>query len=169
MKRLLNVLDSVIGIGSGQVAAWIAFVMMLLMITEVFARYLFHSPLLVSNELSGYMLVAITFIGLGYTWTRKGHVRITFVVERLPGKVRNWLRLANIIIAIAFTGILVRASYGLVQSSLRFGDRSEEWLRTPQAWPQLALIAGSVMLLLALVCDFIEAVKAARTTRGKAS
>lgn len=169
MKRLLKVFEAVVSVGSGEVAAWVVFVMMALILVDVFARYLFASPLLITNEFSGYMMVAITFIGLGHTWAKKGHVRITFGVSMLPARARNWLRLVVVIIAIVFVGILVRASYGLVQSSVRFGDRSEEWLHTPQAWPQLVLIIGSIMLLLALVCELVETIRATRTTQGEAS
>ena len=169
MKRLLSILNAVISIGSGEIAAWILFLMMAIVVVDVFARYVFAFSLLISVELSGYMLVAITFIGLGHTWAKKGHVRITFAIELLPAKARNWLRVVVVVIAIAFTAVFARASYNLVTESLRFGDRSEQWLRTPQVWPQLALLVGSIVLLLALICDLVETIRAARISKGEAS
>ena len=143
--------------------------MMLMMLIEVFARYVFDAPLLISTEFSGYMLVAITFIGLGYTWRKKTHVRIKFAVQLLPVKARNWLRVTTIIIAMVFTGFLIKASQGLLSYSLRYGKKSEEWLHTPLVWPQTVLLIGSVVLLLALICELVEAIRASRTPGEEAS
>ena len=42
-----------------------------LVVVDVFMRYVMHRPLMVADEISAYMLVALSFLGFAYTW-RKG-------------------------------------------------------------------------------------------------
>ena len=53
---------------------------------EVVTRYVLHQPLILCDEFGGYSLFAITFLGLAYCAKEKGHIRITFLVERMSAE-----------------------------------------------------------------------------------
>ena len=72
----------------GYVSGWLVPAMMLLVAVEVFMRYVLHDPAMVADEFSAYMLVALSYLGLSYTWRQGGHVRITLLVSRLPVQAR---------------------------------------------------------------------------------
>jgi TRAP-type C4-dicarboxylate transport system permease small subunit len=133
-------------------------VLMFMILIEVLTRYILQSPLSVAEEYGGYMLVAITFLGLGYTWKERGHVRVEWVINALSLKVQSWLRLITLIMATAFALIMIKASYDLVSYSYLFGTRSGSWLRTPLIWPQIVLILGAVLLFIQLIAELIRAV-----------
>ena len=59
---------------------------MVMLLVEVLTRYILRSPLSIAEEMGGYLLVSITFMGLAYTWKEKGHVRVTLIFSRLPEK-----------------------------------------------------------------------------------
>ena len=113
------------------------------------------------------MLVAITFIGLAYTWKEKGHVRVLLLVSRLPEKTRHFLRFVTLLFAVAFCFPLIKACYDLLQDSLLFEARSGSWMRTPLVYPQTVLIIGAVLLLLQLIAEVIKAVIALKKPKGK--
>ena len=157
-QRLVRFIDTVSLILGGHLMGWLLMVLMFMILIEVLTRYILQSPLSVAEEYGGYMLVAITFLGLGYTWKERGHVRVEWVINALSLKVQSWLRLITLIMATAFALIMIKASYDLVSYSYLFGTRSGSWLRTPLIWPQIVLIIGAVLLFIQLIAELIRAV-----------
>ncbi len=142
---------------SGYLQAGIIFFLMAMLLVEVLTRYILRSPFSIADEMGGYLLVSITFMGLAYTWKERGHVRVSLLVSRLPDKFANLLRFITLILATVFTIPLIKACYDLISDSLLFESRSGSWLRTPLAYPQTILLIGATMLFLQLVAEIIKA------------
>ena len=157
-QRLVRFIDTVSVLLGGHLMGWLLMVLMFMILVEVLTRYILRSPLSIAEEYGGYMLVAITFLGLGYTWKERGHVRVEWVINALSPKVQGWLRLITLIMATAFAMVMIKASYDLVSYSYLFGTRSGSWLRTPLMWPQIVLIIGAVLLFIQLIAELIRAV-----------
>ena len=157
-QRVVRVIERVSVLLGGHFMGWLLMVLMFMILVEVLTRYILQSPLSIAEEYGGYMLVAITFLGLGYTWKERGHVRVEWVINALSLKVQSWLRLITLIMATAFALIMIKASYDLVSYSYLFGTRSGSWLRTPLIWPQIVLIIGAVLLFIQLIAELIRAV-----------
>lgn len=160
MGRLVQVIESVIDFLSGQVQGILLFLLMCLVLVDVTTRYALQNPLSVAEEYGAYMLVAITCMGLAYTWKEKTHVRIEVLVDKLPLRARRVLRLVTLILAFLFTLFMIPAAYQLVSFSFMFGTRSGGWLRTPIAWPQITILIGALLLFFQLIVEIIKAVKA---------
>lgn len=157
-QRVVRLIERVSVLLGGHLMGWLLMVLMFMILVEVLTRYVLQSPLSIAEEYGGYMLVAITFLGLGYTWKERGHVRVEWVINTLSLKVQSWLRLITLIMATAFALIMIKASYDLVSYSYLFGTRSGSWLRTPLIWPQIVLIIGAVLLFIQLIAELIRAV-----------
>lgn len=160
MRKLVNVIEKVTDIIGGHLQGWIVFFLMVMVLVEVLTRYILQSPLSIADELGGYLLVAITYIGLAYTWKEKGHVRVELLTNMLPVKVREWLRFITLIMATVFCWPLIMGSYQLLMDSMLFGEKSGSWLRTPLVYPQSVLLVGSVLLLVQLFAELIKATMA---------
>ncbi len=157
LRRVVRAMD-LLSDGVGHLMGWLVFLLMALILVEVFTRYVLPSaPIAVADEMGGYALVAVTFLGLGYTWKEGGHVRVEFLVNVLPPGVQRALRLATLLIATVFAAVMVKASYDMVSFTVMFGTRSGSWLRIPMQWPQLSLIVGSVLLFLQLLAELVKA------------
>lgn len=159
MDKLFRVVEWISHYVSGVLMAWSIFILMLMVLVEVVTRYIMNQPLSLADEYGGYMLVAMTMIGLAYTWKEKGHIYVDLVVNRLPASLQIKFRLVTLILAMALSVLLVVASWELVSQSFLFGARSGSWLRTPLAWPQMTLVLGTVLLVAQL---FVEIVRMAR-------
>jgi TRAP-type C4-dicarboxylate transport system permease small subunit len=160
MKILLGIvkiIEKVTDVLSGHLQAGIIFFLMVMLLVEVLTRYILRSPLSIADEMGGYLLVTITFMGLAYTWKEKGHVRVSLLINRLPDKFAHPLRFITLILATVFTLPLIKACYDLISDSLLFESRSGSWLRTPLAYPQIFLLIGAIMLFLQLVAEIIKA------------
>ena len=158
MNRFIRIIEVISGV-SGQFMGWLIFIMMVMILIEVLTRYILRSPLAIGDEFGGYILVAITYVGLAYTWKMGGHVRIEFLFNKLPMKLQKKLRLGMIILATIFTFVIIKASYELISFSYQLGTRSGSWLRIPVIWPQLVLIIGSILLLFQLIAEVMKAIK----------
>jgi TRAP-type C4-dicarboxylate transport system permease small subunit len=76
-----------------------------LTIANVFSRTLFGESLAFTEELSQFLIIAVTFIGLSYAASRGRHIRMTAIYDQLPIRWRK----ALMIISSGFTGILMAA------------------------------------------------------------
>ena len=67
-------------------------VMAFLMAAGALMRYLFNSPIAFADEVSGLMLLGITFLGLAYVEKDNAHIRIEMLFRRVkPGMRRpSW-------------------------------------------------------------------------------
>ena len=157
MQRLTYTVDRLahfFGVFSG----WLVPVIMSLVLVEVLTRYVIHRPLMLADEFSAYMLVAISFLGMAYTQSVRGHVRITALTSRLPKRTQSWFRVVTLLLGIIFTAILVWASYQYLVMSFNLGLRSETHLRIPLRWIQMTLIIGFSVMGLLLARDFGQAI-----------
>ena len=157
LHGIVNIIEKVTDVLSGYLQAGIIFFLMVMLLAEVLTRYILRSPLSIADEMGGYLLVSITFMGLAYTWKEKGHVHVSLLISRLPDKLAHLLRFVTLILATVFTLPLIKACYDLISDSLLFESRSGSWLRTPLAYPQTILLIGAIMLFLQLVAEIIKA------------
>ncbi|SDO88624.1 TRAP transporter small permease [Desulforhopalus singaporensis] len=166
MKKIVSIIETITNVLSGYLPALTVFLLMVMVLGEVLTRYVMQDPLSIADELGGFMLVGITFIGLAYTWKERSHVSVEIVTNMLSPGVRRWLKLFTLLLATVFCWPLIAGSYELLQDSLLFGSRSGSWMRTPLVYPQSVLLVGSVLLLLQLVAEIIKSVLELMNTGG---
>ncbi len=143
----------------GYIAGWFVLVIMLLVLVEVISRYVFHRPLMVSDEFGSYLLVAVSYLAAAYAWKEKGHVRITALVSRLPQGVSSWLRLITMLLALVVAIGLSWSAYSYLQTSFRLGMASGSWLHFPLQGPHMTLMIGFTLLSLMILVEVTRAIK----------
>ena len=169
MKRVGRFIENILTDKvSGELTAWITLGALFLILVEVSARYFFNRPLVVADEFGGYALVAITFLGLGYTFKAKAHVRISMVVDRLSPRVRNVVRVVTLSLVIIFTAMLLFASYQLVEYSHLHGMRAMTIRRTLLEYPRSLIFIGLIVLLPQLIVTLIKTIRNLRSPEGEA-
>jgi TRAP-type C4-dicarboxylate transport system permease small subunit len=156
MKRLASAVDKLADI-VGYLSGWLVPLMMMLVVVDVFMRYVMQRPLMVADELTAYMLVALSFLGFAYTWRQGGHVRVEVVVNYLPPRLYGWVRLVGLILTFVFMLEMDRAAYKMVAYALAMKMRSSTWLMFPVFWPQLTIFLGFALLTLMLAVDMVQA------------
>ncbi|MCG7521462.1 TRAP transporter small permease [Ruegeria sp. Ofav3-42] len=87
----LGKIDAVIGRIEVWILGWGIILMATNTIANVFGRYVFNQSIYFSEELNEFLIVIVTFMGLGYA-TRKGiHIRMSAIYDALPIKMRKGL------------------------------------------------------------------------------
>lgn len=147
----------------GIVISAVASVLMTLGITgSTILRYGFNRPPYFIEEYSGYVMVAMTFLGLAYTLRSGGHVAIEYVPMRLSKKGRGLLELVTGSISLVMLCILLRYSWKLCLNSLNNNLRSNTVMLTPLWIPQMFVVVGLFIFGLELMVEMVSKVIAAR-------
>lgn len=108
-----------------------------------------------SDAYAGYCMAAASFLALAHTLKRGEHIRVTLFLDRFGGRLRRPLDLWSHVAGTFFCAILAFYSARLAWQSNAFNDISQGNDATPLWIPQLAMALGALVLLVAMVDDFI--------------
>lgn len=142
--------------GAAVLAAAALLAMIALITLQVLLRRFFNSPIDYTDEVSGYLLVAVTLLGLSYAMEKGDHIRVDMGLERLPARALRWLRVVWCVVGIGFSGLLAweTAKYTLDSAQMHSVSIDSQTL----VWPiELLLPVGFAMLALELVAQLVAA------------
>lgn len=129
----------------------LALVISIVMIgAEVISRALFHFSFQVTDEVGGYLLVAISFLSLPVAQVHHGFHHVEFVQARLSRLGRAWSRLFFDAVCFLCIAVLFWQLTRLQLESWRSGDVAPTILATPLWIPRLAMPLGMAALLVTL-------------------
>ncbi len=140
------------------IACLVSVQVLLNVLTRVFALPL-PSTIPSYAELSGFMLVAATFLAMPYTFRSGGHIRVSLVTSRLPAGGQ----LLSEVLALATGAVLVACACwfiaALVYESWHFGDVSAGIVPVPLWLPQCFMAFGIILLLVAILDTLVQTLR----------
>jgi TRAP-type C4-dicarboxylate transport system permease small subunit len=104
-------------------------------------------------------MAAASFLALAHTLKRNEHIRVMLLIERFKGRLKRPLELWCHAAGTFFCAALAIYSVRLVWQSHAFHDISQGNDATPLWIPQLAMAAGAIILLVAMVDDFVLVIR----------
>ncbi len=159
LKRLLKIIDSISNC-TGRIVGWIAIPMIVALIYEVFARYVFHRPTIWSYEIT-YMIYGTHFLlGAAYTLYVKGHIRIDLLYMKFPPRGRAFIDVIGyLIIFFPIMVILVTSSFDMAKEAYEIREVSQFTPWQPILWPFKSVICvGFSLLILQGIAEFLRSV-----------
>lgn len=124
--------------------------MITVIVLEILVRNFLGPSLQLSDEVAGYLLVAMAFFAMADAYNTNSMMRIEFIYERTQGAVRLGLDMVYNLIALTATLTLVWFSARFTLSSWNRGTYASTYLETPQWLPQLAIPLGLSVLAIAI-------------------
>lgn len=137
-----NVLGKVIGM----LTSFMLIALVVLVSLEVFLRAIFGYSLGFVEEVTGYLVVALTLFGAAMAVRANSLFQVQVVFDSLPFSVRRLLGVVFAIVAISICAVLAWKTYHLVGSSFSRGKFAPTVLRTPLWIPQTLLPLGFVVI-----------------------
>ena len=162
LKRIANTVKHVtwfIGLLAkigGVGAAISVFVLCLLIMASVVARYVFNRPFLYVDELASYLLATIVFLGLAYTLREGGHIRVEMIIDRLRRKTRTALTGITAILGVVWAYCLLMGVTGLWLRYFKGDVLGYGTLQAPLWVPALSLVIGGALLLLQVLAEICK-------------
>jgi len=144
-----------ISFASGVISAALIVVTLLMTGYSVFQRYVLGTPLTWTDELSGFLVVAIVMLGAAEALRKGDHIAVDLLITKAKGKSRKYLDLFGLIATAIVAGVLCFSAWGAVTFSWNIGVYSDGYLEAPLWIPQSFMLFGAGLLcLLALARTF---------------
>jgi len=139
-------------------AAWLAAVAMIgvlvWVLMSIVSRQLgFNVP--GTDAYAGYSMAAAGFLALAHTLKHNEHIRVTLLLGRLKGRTRHALEMWALSAAVLLAGLFAFYSVRLAWQSHVLNDISTGTDATPLWIPQLAMAAGTLVLLIAFIDEWV--------------
>ncbi|MGB3290624.1 MAG: TRAP transporter small permease [Burkholderiaceae bacterium] len=129
-------------------------VLMGITVYAVVARYLFNAPSLYAMEISTYVLVAITWLSIGWVHYENRHVSVEFAEAKLSGtakKIAYWITQCTVLL---FSLVLVWAGCNVVLTAIEKAYKSPSLLKVPLWIPYSFIPLGAALLALIALSKF---------------
>ena len=136
-------------------AGWLMFAMMMLLVTDVVFRS-FGRPLLLMAELSVFVMMIVIYLGFSRCEEGHEHVRLSFIVNALPERVRPKIDAITNFVAVAVIALLLFAVSRDAWSSFVTGSAIEGMTDIP-IWPtKFIMVVGMLIFLLQGIVNLIH-------------
>ena len=149
MKKFLCIYDKIVNAltwCAGVVAGGLVMAVCFMIVYEIVARGVFHSPTEWVTEISTYCIVISGFLGMGVTWAGKKHIRVDIVTSHLSPKTQCALEAATSLFVLYFCYLFVTESWGMTMMSLEYDNCAPTTLGTPLWIPQVSMPIGMLIL-----------------------
>jgi len=152
--RFLAILDSVIARFEAFVLATGVLLMAANSIANVVGRFVFSQSLYFSEELNQFLIVLVTFVGLGYAARKGRHIRMSAVYDQLSDRQRKALMILIAAVTAAVMFVLAYYSYVYVARVAKLGKVTPS-LQVPlyltYFWVPLGFIITGIQYIMTVV------------------
>src|SRR3954451_20895437 len=115
----------------------------------ILARYVFHKPIVWSDELAAILFLWLAMLGSVIAFPRGEHMRMTAIVGMLGPRARAFLDVVAIAAPLAFLLLVIHPAYEFAADEIYVTTPA---LEIPNAWRAAALPVGiALMMLVALL------------------
>lgn len=128
-------------------------IMTVIIILQVFMRYIFLYSLSWSEEVARYLMIWVCFLGASLALKYGFHIGVEFVVNRFPEKMRGWVNLAAKLGMLFF---LVYFTIGGFRVSWAVRDQDSPALLFSMAYAYLSAPVGGFFMIIQLLTLLIE-------------
>ncbi len=150
MRKTLDKLYTAAGVFAGICILLIA----VMILAQIVGRW-FGVIIPSTEDFSGYLLAAASFLALAYTFRLGGHIRVTLLIHLLPSALQHKLTCVVLFVFTLITGFGAYHLCYLVYESWVFNELSQGYIAIPIWIPQLPMALGAVLFFIALVDDLI--------------
>ena len=147
MNRIISRVDQC-SESLGVLAAWLYFLIGLMIAYEVLARYLFNAPTIWAQELSQLLFLWATFLGISRALKRDQHIRISALESFMSESTVHWFRLLTLIFISLLCVLVVYYGSTIFWDSLVRGRSTGTMLNIPNWWSEAVIPAGFCILFL---------------------
>jgi tripartite ATP-independent transporter DctM subunit len=134
-------------------AALLVVAEIIVLLAGVISRYVFHEPLVWSDELASILFLWLAMLGTVVAFRRNEHMRMTAILGMLPTRVWAFLDVVAAAAALAFLLLIIEPAYEFAAD--------EVWVTTPaleiaNSWRAAALPVGMGLMTIMAVLRLVQ-------------
>lgn len=134
-------------------AVFIALIAMLMIAQSILRE--FHVNTGAVNDVVAWFCAAAAFFAMAHAFKHGDFVRVTLVLEKANPAVRRAMEISSLFIGSVSVAYLTFWACRFTYESWEFNDISQGLLPMPMWVPQLSFALGSILLLIAVLDEFI--------------
>ena len=151
--------------GSELLCSLFLMAMIVLIAAEAIARNVFATSLQVTDEVGGYLLVAMTFLSMSVAEAHGAFHRVELIQARVGKKLRMISQIVFDLMSLGASALVTWQLTRLTLNSWRAEDVAPTPLQTPLWLPQSTMAIGMALLCFALLRTIIAKAKRLRGRR----
>jgi TRAP-type C4-dicarboxylate transport system permease small subunit len=109
-----------------------------------------------TDAYAGYAMAAASFFALAHTLKRGEHIRVTLILQRLPGVPRRFMEILCLAVSVLLVGYFSWYAWDMVYWSWEFDSKSDAMDASPLWIPQMAMSLGATALTIAFVDELVQ-------------
>ncbi|GAK57861.1 tripartite ATP-independent periplasmic transporter, DctQ component [Candidatus Vecturithrix granuli] len=160
LVKLTSVLETVVNI----IAIIFFSLIFSIMLLQIFFRYVLSSPLVWTEELCRYLFIWICFLGWTIALKRGSHIRINFVIDRIPWRFRKILLILFQVLILFFLFQLTRFGIAMMQRSFSVPTIT---LFFSWAYVYLAAPVSAIIMFLYSLLHLVELFRGTQEPQGR--
>jgi C4-dicarboxylate transporter, DctQ subunit len=149
-----------------EICGWILFMLIGLLCFDIFGRSIGESTAWAA-EIAVFVMICGVYLGLSHCEQKDKHVKVTFLLEKLPLKYRNAVMLFNQIVTAIVVGILTWSAY----DNLIYTYQGEVAISSTVPlllWPVRVVILFSIFIYFIQIClNMGDTIKGLRYNSGR--
>jgi TRAP-type transport system small permease protein len=135
------------------------FFIMVIVAFDGLGRQFFDKPIVGAYELvEKYLMTAMIFPVIGYTWAKKGHIGVTIFYEKMPKAIQNIAYLITIIAGLIIFGIIGYTGYDTTYTSYTGNQLTSGLIRWPLWVAYIWMPLGSAIFCVRLIVEFFQSI-----------
>ena len=150
MRKLL---DRLYLAGGALAAVFIALIAVLMIAQSVLREFGVNTGAV--NDVVAWFCAAAAFLAMAHAFKHGDFVRVTLLLDSVGTKTRRAMELGSLAIGVVAVGYLAFSACAFTYESWEFNDIAQGLLPMPLWIPQLSFALGSLLLLVAVVDEFI--------------
>jgi len=124
MKNILRILEAIIT-KIGDIVGWLNVVLMVIILAQVFLRYVLSYASIVLEELQWHLFSVCIMIGLSYALTNNEHVRLDLFYGGFRRRTKEWIELLGLMfLVLPWCYVIVIHGWDFVAASWRVSESS---------------------------------------------
>ena len=112
-----------------------------------------------ADDIVAWLCAASAFFALGHTFRRGELVRIGILIDHLPRRAQRVVAIAALAITVVFVAYMAYAVVRFVYESWKFNEVAQGLIQIPIWIPQMSFALGALILLVAVVDEFVVLVR----------
>src|SRR5476649_2750277 len=151
--------DAVLALLTEIPAAFLLVLETCLLFGSVVARYVFHRPIIWSDELASILFLWLAMLGATIALRHNSHMRLTLFVGRAASEMQEWLEAAGAVVVAAFLALILLPAFEYAADE-RFITTPA--LDMPNSWRTSAIAVCAVLMTAVVLLRLAESVRPSR-------
>jgi len=153
MEKLKNIINWILEKVVSNLMILFYIILVISLFLQVFTRYILKMPIFWTDELSRYMFIWIIFLGSGIAFSKDSHIRVRLLIKKLPQKFKMLQEIIIKVLLICYLILVTVKGFELIQFVKR---QTTPALEISRAYPYSAVLVGSIIMILGLLCSLIK-------------